>query len=142
MTLQNLYSFVPHCGICLKTKIQKDRKKIIMSEGFCCSLKKKVIVFFFLNSCFVEHKCHRLSPDLISSTCVVKPDYHSRASDGLGISHSVTHRCSSDTAHVHTIRTERERENERGGWEEEEVIERRKQVQEERDGFVREDKNR
>lgn len=65
-----------------------------------------------LCSCCVEHKCHRYRLDLIHSTCVVKPDYH-REDDGLGISHSVTHRCSLETAHVHRIRSaEKERENE------------------------------
>ena len=87
-----------------------------------------------LRSCCVEHKCHRYSVDWILSTCVVKPDYH-RENDGLGISHSVTHRCSLETAHVQRIRRarkkgrtkQRERERE-GGWDEEQevVSERRK----------------
>lgn len=61
-----------------------------------------------LCSCCVEHKCHRYRLDLIHSTCVVKPDYH-REDDGLGISHSVTHRCSLETAHVHRIRSARKK---------------------------------
>lgn len=61
-------------------------------------------------SCCVEHKCHRYSLDL-SFTCV-KPDYH-REDDRLGISHCVTHYCSVETAHVHTVR--RARKGERSG---------------------------
>lgn len=38
----------------------------------------------------------------------MKPDYH-KEKDGLGISHSVTHCCSVDTAHVHKIRRAREK---------------------------------
>lgn len=44
--------------------------------------------------------------DFILGTCVVKPD-DCTANDGLGISHSVTHRRSSQKAHVHGTRTER-----------------------------------
>lgn len=46
--------------------------------------------------------------DFILGTCVVKPDY-CKANDGLGISHSVTHCCSSQKAHVHSIRRERKK---------------------------------
>ena len=63
----------------------------------------------------MEHKCHRYSLDLILGTCVVKPDYHR---EGLGISHSVTHRRSFETAHVHRIRRARKkkgRTKQRGG---------------------------
>lgn len=52
-----------------------------------------------------------IDTDFILGTCVVKPDY-CRGRDGLGISHSVTHRCSSQKAHVHRVRTEREKERE------------------------------
>lgn len=53
---------------------------------------------------------------MILGTCVVKPDYH-REDDGLGISHSVTHRCSFEKAHVHRIRRARKkgRMKHRGG---------------------------
>lgn len=69
-----------------------------------------------LYSCCVEHKCHRYCLDLILGTCVVKPDYH-RENDGLGISHSVTHRCSFEKAHVHRIRRARKKgRTEQGGW--------------------------
>lgn len=63
-----------------------------------------VFIEFFLYSCCVEHKCHRYSLDLIF-TCV-KPDYD-KEDDRLGISHSVTHCCSLETAHVHRIRRAR-----------------------------------
>lgn len=71
--------------------------------------------------------------DFILGTCVVKPD-DCKANDGLGISHSVTHRRSSPKAHVHGTRTERKEkknekrrrndgENERGGgWEEKQEV--------------------
>lgn len=70
--------------------------------------------------------------DFILGTCVVKPD-DCKASDGLGISHSVTHCRSSQKAHVHGTRTERKKkkqkektkdgENERGGgWEEKQEV--------------------
>lgn len=60
--------------------------------------------------------------DLILSTCVMKPDYHRE--DGLGISHSVTHRCSSEAARVHRIRRARRkgRTNREGGWDEEQEV--------------------
>lgn len=46
----------------------------------------------------------------------MKPDYR-REKDGLGISHSVTHRCSLDTAHVHRIRRARQKGRMKlGGW--------------------------
>lgn len=50
---------------------------------------------------------------LILGTCVVKPDY-CRGNDWLGISHCVTHRCSSQKAHVHRIKRERKKERTRG----------------------------
>lgn len=49
------------------------------------------------------------------STCVVKPDGH-REDDRLGISHSVTHRCSSAMAHVQGLRRARKGGRGEGGW--------------------------
>lgn len=55
----------------------------------------------------------------------MKPDYH-REDDGLGISHSVTHRCSLETAHVQQnqeSKTERKGErNREGGWDKEQEV--------------------
>lgn len=67
-----------------------------------------------LCSCCVEHKCRTV--DLIPSTCVVEPDRH-REAGGLGISHSMTHRCSLEAAHVHRGRRARKkgRTKQRGG---------------------------
>lgn len=75
-----------------------------------------------MRSCCVEHKCHRYT-DLILGTCVVKLDCH-REVNGLGISHSVTHRCSLEAAHVHRIRRARKkgRTKQRGGWDEEQEV--------------------
>lgn len=78
------------------------------------SAYQKILCLFC--SCCVEHKCHRYSLDLIPSTCVVKPDYH-REDDGLGISHSVTHRCffrNGACAQSRESKKEREIETERG----------------------------
>lgn len=59
----------------------------------------------------------------------MKPDYH-REKDGLGISHSVTHCCSLDTAHVHKIRRAREKgrtkRSEGGGWDKEQEVVRKR----------------
>ena len=81
------------------------------------------------------------SLDLIFGTCVVKPDNHrEREKNGeLGISHSVTHCCSLETAHVHRIRRARKKKRrnetgEVGAWDKapEEVRKRERREKEDR----------